>query len=144
MFKRILVAYDGSLLSRQALEAAKNQVANTPDSEVHIVHVMKEAGPQTNINISKSVNKELIEKYRPQLKMIEEEFKRKDILVLTDILLAKETENLGKPICKYTKDHEIDLIIMGSRGLGNLKKIFLGSVSNYIVQNVKCPVLIIK
>jgi len=33
---------------------------------------------------------------------------------------------------------------MGSRGLGPLKGIFMGSVSSYIVSHAKCPVLIVK
>ncbi|MBQ1615172.1 MAG: universal stress protein, partial [Selenomonas sp.] len=38
----------------------------------------------------------------------------------------------------------IDLIIMGSRGLGIVKGVLLGSVSQYIVEQAKCPVLVVK
>lgn len=144
MFQKILIAYDGSRLSRRAIEAAKHQSKKQSNVKVHIVYVMKESGPHTNVNISRSIQKELIEKYRPQLQMIEKEFERKNIPAITEILFARENENFGKPICKYAEDHEMDLIIMGSRGLGNIRRIFLGSVSNNVVQHAKCPVLIIK
>ena len=36
-----------------------------------------------------------------------------------------------------------DLVVMGSRGLGKIKGIFMGSVSQQVVQECKCPVLVI-
>jgi len=41
-------------------------------------------------------------------------------------------------------DKKCDLIVMGSRGLGPLKGIFMGSVSSYLVSRSKCPILIVK
>ncbi|KAL3510767.1 hypothetical protein ACH5RR_030168 [Cinchona calisaya] len=38
----------------------------------------------------------------------------------------------------------IQLLVIGSHGRGALKRAFLGSVSNYCVHNVKCPVLVVK
>lgn len=37
-----------------------------------------------------------------------------------------------------------DLIVMGSRGLSALKSAFLGSVSQYVVEHAKCPVMVVK
>ncbi|MBR6268720.1 MAG: universal stress protein, partial [Selenomonadaceae bacterium] len=39
---------------------------------------------------------------------------------------------------------EADLVVMGSRGLGVVKGVLLGSVSQYIVEQSKCPVLVVK
>lgn len=39
---------------------------------------------------------------------------------------------------------EADLIVVGSRGLSGLKKMVLGSVSQKVVQNASCPVLVVK
>jgi len=144
MRRRILVAYDGSLLSRNAIEEAKYQAKQDSRSEVHIISVMNANGPKTNVNISRSISNELIEKYRPQMEKIKEEFERENISVLTDILLAEQNENPGVFICKYAENNKVDLIIMGSRGLGNVRRLLLGSVSNHVVQHAKCPVLIIK
>lgn len=144
MGRRILVAYDGSLLSRRALEEAKRQAKQYTQSEVHIISVMRPSGPAMNVNIARSIGQDLIEKYRPQMEKIKEEFDREDISNLTDILLTEQNTNPGTQICKYAENNDIDLIIMGSRGLGNVKKLFLGSVSNNVVQHAKCPVLVIK
>ena len=37
-----------------------------------------------------------------------------------------------------------DLIVIGSRGLGGIKEFFLGSVSDRVADEAKCPVLIVK
>lgn len=144
MGRRILVAYDGSLLSRRALEEAKRQAKQYTQSEVHIISVMRPSGPAMNVNIARSIGQDLIEKYRSQMEKIKEEFDREDISNLTDILLTEQNTNPGTQICKYAENNDIDLIIMGSRGLGNVKKLFLGSASNNVVQHAKCPVLVIK
>ncbi|CAN1273881.1 Universal stress protein A-like protein [Linum perenne] len=47
-------------------------------------------------------------------------------------------------ICQVAEKLCVDLLVMGSRGYGPIKRAFLGSVSNHCAQNVKCPILIIK
>jgi nucleotide-binding universal stress UspA family protein len=38
---------------------------------------------------------------------------------------------------------EVDLVVVGGRGLGGLKGLVLGSVSNYVVSHSRCPVVVI-
>ncbi|XP_075512445.1 uncharacterized protein LOC142547960 [Primulina tabacum] len=47
-------------------------------------------------------------------------------------------------ICEAAEEMHADLIVVGSRGLGKIKRAFLGSVSDYVVHHAKCPVLIVK
>ncbi|MBF1324840.1 MAG: universal stress protein, partial [Megasphaera micronuciformis] len=42
------------------------------------------------------------------------------------------------------KKNNADLIVMGSRGLGPLKGLFMGSVSSFVVTHAACPVMIVK
>jgi len=52
----------------------------------------------------------------------------------------------GFDIAKFAnnKKNGIDLVVIGVRGMGSAKEIFLGSVSNYVLHKVKKPVLIVK
>ena len=49
-----------------------------------------------------------------------------------------------KVLDAVAKKYNADLIVMGSRGLGPLKGLFMGSVSSYVTSHSTCPVLIIK
>ena len=42
------------------------------------------------------------------------------------------------------KNENYDIIVMGSRGLGKIKSIFMGSVSQYVLKYAHCPVLIVR
>jgi nucleotide-binding universal stress UspA family protein len=52
----------------------------------------------------------------------------------------------GYDIARFANNSKngIDLVVIGARGLGSAKEIFLGSVSNYVLHKVKKPVLIVK
>lgn len=54
---------------------------------------------------------------------------------------------IGSPtaiITKFAKEKDYDLIIIGSRGLGLIKGVVLGSVSSHVVHHAICPVMIVK
>lgn len=50
----------------------------------------------------------------------------------------------GEFIVKVSKEQDVDMIIMGARGLGKIKKTILGSVSDHVLNKSKVPVLIFK
>nr|GME20772.1 universal stress protein A-like protein [Ipomoea batatas] len=47
-------------------------------------------------------------------------------------------------ICQAAEEMNVDLLVVGSRGLGNITRAFLGSVSDYCAHYAHCPVLIVK
>ncbi|XP_022765783.1 universal stress protein PHOS34-like [Durio zibethinus] len=47
-------------------------------------------------------------------------------------------------ICEISEQMNVDLLIVGCRGLGKIKRVFLGSVSDYCAHHAKCPTLIVK
>jgi nucleotide-binding universal stress UspA family protein len=48
-----------------------------------------------------------------------------------------------KTICALANSGEYDLLIIGRHTEGEIKNLLFGSVSNYVIHNVKCPLLII-
>ena len=55
-----------------------------------------------------------------------------------------EVGSPGPAILSVAKKNNADLIVMGSRGLGPIKGLFMGSVSSYVVTHSTCPVMIVK
>lgn len=49
-----------------------------------------------------------------------------------------------KEVLKTAKDGEFDLIVMGARGVSRIREILLGSVSDGVIRNAPCPVLVTK
>jgi nucleotide-binding universal stress UspA family protein len=144
MKRRILVAYDGSEQSKEALQEAKLQAAGVPKTEVHVLAVVTKAGPTTNSGVALSIQKAIAEKLEPEIADIKKAFQAENIAVETCVYIDEKQRNAGKTVCEYAKVNDIDLIIAGSRGLGSMRQILLGSVSNHIVQYSHCPILIIK
>jgi len=52
--------------------------------------------------------------------------------------------NTGTEIVKFAKNGKFDMIVIGARGLGGAKEVFLGSTSNYVIHKTKVPVLVVK
>ena len=49
----------------------------------------------------------------------------------------------GEVICQVTKDEKADLVIVGTRGQGVVRRTLLGSVSDYVVHHAHVPVGVI-
>jgi nucleotide-binding universal stress UspA family protein len=47
-------------------------------------------------------------------------------------------------INRYAKDHDVDLIVLGSHGRTGIKRAFLGSVSQAVANQAQCPVTLVK
>jgi nucleotide-binding universal stress UspA family protein len=50
----------------------------------------------------------------------------------------------GPTIVDYANKNQIDIVIIGSRGLNTLQEFVLGSVSHKVAKRANCPVLIVK
>jgi nucleotide-binding universal stress UspA family protein len=48
----------------------------------------------------------------------------------------------GSALCKLASDLSADAIVLGTRGRGRIRRALLGSVSDYVVRNSPCPVVI--
>jgi len=62
------------------------------------------------------------------------------IVFVGKTIIGKESSE----IIDFAAKNKFDIIVIGARGLGSVKEVFLGSVSHAIVQKSKIPVLIVK
>jgi len=142
-FKNILVPYDGSSYALRAFNKAV-EIAKQHNSNLKVVACLDIA----NLGgwyIDKRVNKEIMKNAKNLTKKLFsklDNIAKKNSIILDSKII--ESNNTVKSLISYTKSKNIDLIVMGSSGRGGFDKTLLGSVSNGVMQKVKCPVLIIK
>lgn len=141
MYNRILVAIDGSKMSNKALKAAL-QIARERYSKVGVIHVEK------NVMISENMTTDSIDEIYSKINNEANSlFNEARSLAESEELEIDTHYVMGDPAVQIVKTAEqgnYQLIVMGSRGLGAIKGIVMGSVSYKVLQLSQCPVLIIK
>lgn len=140
MFKRILVATDGSDYSRQALIAAL-QIAEKFDANIELLHVATPSGAgSTDIDGRHVIDTE--DSAEAGRKVME----RTTAKINTSSVKMTYKTIPGKPVAVILKElrRDFDLVVMGTRGLGPLAGAVLGSVAQRVVADSPCPVLIVK
>lgn len=144
MGRKILVAYDGSDLSKQAIIEAKRQTLASKGGVIHLVTVVTPGISSNNTAVSGNLSMQDTEAIFPVLENVKKDLEADSYHVRSEIITDFSQKNPGVAICDYAIEHDIELIIVGNRGLSNLRKLILGSVSNVIVQRASCKVLVIK
>lgn len=141
--KKILVPVDGSLSSKKALEKAK-EVAKAFGSQIVLINVLAVFPSAHPYSLSEGLQLNLLLESRSNSKRILEEAKEyfKDMEDKVETLLLEGT--VAEEIIRYAKDNDIDLVIMGSKGMGGLQNIMIGSVTRKVAIQVNKPILIVK
>ena len=149
---KLLVCTDGSENSQKCIEVASQLAAKCSVTAIAIIHVYENVSllPDYwygNYPFSSEEGKQ-IEKMDKRIQAerknffssAEEEFKKYNIE-------AKTIFKVGHPaevIAQEAEEGQYDLIIIGRRGMSGVKKLFMGSISNAVLQLVKANVLIVK
>lgn len=139
MYRKIIVAADGSNHSIRATEHAAAIATLTKDTVVEIVVVMDFAKVKSEFLHSQSPENLELEQ-RKKLFPVEAILKRNNINYQLTMLHGEP----GPTIVEYANKQACDMVIIGSRGLNTLQEMVLGSVSHKVAKRVECPVLIVK
>lgn len=141
---RILVPVDGSDTSFAAVQQAI-ELALACEAEIKFLYVVNlEDSLLTPPVIGKaeaetSVLEDVIDKGRRILDEV--------LDTVPDAVKAKGHCVSGNPetvILREASAGNYDLIVMGSRGLGAIRSVLMGSVSSYVLNNAKCSVMLVK
>lgn len=140
-FAKVLLAYDGSDEADRAADFLDRGMFQEK-VEVTIATIWPEqpaamqtpgSGAEQFMNTVKTAVAELVEKVRSRLPA--------DRFAATTAVLVGDP---GKTLVRLADERKADLIVVGSRGLSGVKRMFLGSVSHTVVHKAPCSVLIVK
>jgi nucleotide-binding universal stress UspA family protein len=139
MFKHIIVAIDGSPHSDRCLEYAA-ALARGFGSSLTLIHAFH----HTSDLLGYEEQAKLVARRELAGQAVLDQARRKlganDLQVQEELLEGPAAE----AILALAESGRADLIIMGTRGLGALKGLVLGSVSHKVVHMAHCPVLMIR
>lgn len=147
-FSTILVPLDGSKNADKALDTAIS-ISKKNQAKLILFHVIDDyiLDSMTDIEGMEIPNSTTVKVKaglkKKAMKMLNER-SNKALKNKIDCKTEIHIGNIGDEILSYSEQNKVDLIIMGARGLGKLKQLLLGSVSNKIVTNSHCPVMIVK
>lgn len=141
---RILLAIDDSEEAALASQKAA-ALANRTDSELHVVHVGQLPNRLMEDPDILGFNRKLYN-----------EIERNSLEALWDLTLQVKAAGgavdgahlrlggVAEEIVRIAKDLEADLIVMGSRGHGGVRRAVEGSISDLVVRRAVCPVMIVR
>lgn len=148
MFKKILIATDGSKHSEKAAEKGIEmaKLSNGTVTAIYIADIGKEYAPIGDVSFN--IADEVIEGMRNSLmkrgeettKVVEEMAKKAGVPAQRVVLEGHPASD----IMKFAQDSKMDLIVIGSIGVTGLDKFLMGSVAEKIVRNSKMPVLVVR
>ena len=145
--KKILVAYDGSAQSKEALRWAieLSHLSGAPVIAVKVVEPveMNRAYALYEAGYGATLAERFAEMHKIDVKQMSEavEVGRKaGIEIKTEMLRG----NIGGGIIEYAKQNDVDLIVAGTKGHGALEELLMGSVTRNLVSLSHIPVLVVK
>jgi nucleotide-binding universal stress UspA family protein len=142
MYKKILIALDGSAPSFRAVEAAHKMSECIEEiSLIYVIHTPHVVSPDgQNMDFMPS------QYYKELTRAAQQILDDAEQILGTHPNIRKIIES-GLPaetILHMAEKEHYDLIIVGRRGLNSLQRLFLGSVSTQIVSLAPCAVMLIK
>lgn len=139
MYQHIVVAADGSDNSFRAAQEAAKFASLNHGSHVTIVYVVNYDKTKTEVLHANSTESLYLER-RKKLARVEQLLKEQQISYRVEILKGTP----GVEIVQFVNNNDVDLVVIGSRGLNSLQEMVLGSVSHKVMKRVHCPALIVK
>ena len=146
MFTKILVPIDGSDLAFEALDVAC-EVAKTYKGQIMILSIFRHhsamersfsmasgsKNPESLDDVLSAYAKEIVEEGKARARAHGVEAVRGFV----------RGGQVAKQILAFAKSNEIDLIVIGTQGQGDLSGYLLGGVSQKVAGLAQCPVLVV-
>ena len=141
MFKQLLLAIDGSDHAKRAAEKAVELASLEGSGTVEILYVV--VGNKSKSDVLQYGDSDSASRKRKQmLTQYEDMMKQAGIEFTTTILHG--SNGAAESIIDHANKSDYDALVIGSRGLGAVQQMVLGSVSHKVIKHVKAPVLMVK
>lgn len=148
---KVLVPFDFSEQAQNALDFSTDLAEKFDNIHIEVLHVIEipfasgYGGSMGGGEMMQEVESqiffiELMKRRKEQMEDLEAEYAGKSFSLNTKIKLGNAFKNISSSITEENPD----LVVIGSKGVGGLEEIVVGSNTEKVVRNANCPVLTIK
>ena len=147
MIKKILIAVDGSKHSLSSV-AFGAHIAKGVDARLLLYHVVKPYSLPESLRIFAKA--EHMQTFDPELLRKGAQYLLAGALAearkagIKEVEMETEEGPIARSIVDRAKSYKADLIVIGSRGMGDMEGMLRGGVSHRVETLAKCPVLVVK
>lgn len=142
MFSKILYPTDFSEVAKKAMPYVEH-LRNAGAREVVILHVIDSGS--LDLLCYDPGNYRTIESNLKELALENSSFMKKHLEKSgLSVKVVVRTGNPASQILKAQKEEQASVIVVGSHGKSNIAEMIIGSVSERVVRNASCPVLVVK
>ena len=138
MFKNIVIPVDGSEYSHKALSCAKS-IAVHFEANLWLVYAFSNPADFMGVTDYEKLSARRKAAAQAVLDEARQKLGRTSLVVNDELREGLEAES----ILKAAEKCKADLIVMGTRGLGALKGLLVGSVSRKVIHYASCPVMVV-
>jgi nucleotide-binding universal stress UspA family protein len=138
MFHTILIAVDGSPITHKVLQVGIDE-AMIWSSRMHLVYVIESGWPEGDVARELSI-REMEEDSDVLLRSIRDEIEARDGIVT----IHKKRGHAGEEIVRAAEELKADLVIVGSVGKSQVKRMLAGSVSTFVVTHSPVTTMVVK
>lgn len=139
--KRILVPVDFSEISER-IAAAALYVATQYQAHLWIVYVVEDIASYSGVMMNdfplEEFTAEITESAEKRMASFVAEHFKGSALSHESVVLQG---HVAEEILAFSREHKIDLIVIGTHGYRGLKKMLMGSVADEVIKHASCPVL---
>jgi len=149
MFKRILVAVDGSPASSSGFKAALD-LAVDQDARLAAVHVVDDSMPHSNFEdvvYPKTYFQTYLaasEKHGRKLMDQAAAAARSSDVRFEPVVLRAQGHSVAEVIVTYARKQKVDVIVLGTHGRRGIKRVLMGSDAEEVVRSACVPVMLVR
>ncbi|MCL2112794.1 MAG: universal stress protein [Streptococcaceae bacterium] len=139
-YKNILVAVDGSEQSYDAVREAIN-ISKRNKARLKVLYVLNDKLANIPVHMDTIT---LYKSVQEHADFVMEQIHRRIDGKEYDFEIVRLTGTPKREIVSFSKENNIDLIIIGSTGLDAIDRFIVGSTTQYVVSHAPCNVIVVK
>ncbi len=141
MIKKILVAFDGSLMSNKAFDFAMDLTKLCPGAapQIFVLSVAQPPEPADIVEVDAVIDS-ATQHYEELFKGLKDKAKERNVEIKAEVVVGHPADQ----IVRYAKENDCDMVIVGQTGKSKIENWLMGSVSKRVSTYSPCTVTIVK